>query len=126
MARDGRPAGARQPLENLMQLRTFALPVLTLAVLTLAALTLPACSRPATKAPETPLPPVAIEAPSGQYTLDPNHSTVTVRAMHFGLARYTLRFNTVSGVLNFNAENPAQSSVEATVATNSLDTTYGG
>jgi polyisoprenoid-binding protein YceI len=116
MARDGRPTGLASHGRILMKLRTIALAVLTLA----------ACSRPAAKAPETPLPPVAIEAPSGQYTLDPNHSTVTVRAMHFGLARYTLRFNTVSGALNFNAENPAQSSVEATVATNSLDTTYGG
>jgi polyisoprenoid-binding protein YceI len=69
---------------------------------------------------------VTVEAPSGEYTLDQHHSTVTVRAMHFGLARYTLRFNTVSGTLNFNAENPSASTVEATVATNSLDTTYTG
>src|ERR1041384_2262019 len=92
----------------------------------LAALALAACQQQPAKAPEAPLPPVTVEAPSGQYTLDPNHSTVTVRAMHFGLARYTLRFNTVSGTLNFNGENPAASTVEATVATTSLDTTYSG
>lgn len=89
-----------------------------------AALALAACSPPA----PTPEPPAAVEveAPSGQYALDQHHSTVTVRALHFGLANYTLRFNTVSGSLNFNAEAPEQSSVEFTVATTSLDTSYAG
>src|SRR5262245_15228494 len=85
-----------------------------------------ACSPPATKAPEGPARPVVIEAPSGRYTLDPNHSTLTVRAMHTGLSRYTLRFNTMSGALDFDAEHPAQSSVEATVTIASLDTPYSG
>ncbi len=91
----------------------------------LAALALTACSQPATKAPEPPAP-VTVEAPSGAYTLDANHTTVTVRAQHFGLAHYQLRFNRVSGSLNFNAENPTQSTVEVTVDTTSLDTPYSG
>lgn len=90
----------------------------------LAAL-LAACTPPAQQTPE-PAQQVSVQAPTGQYTLDTNHSTVTVRAMHFGLARYTLRFNKVSGSLNFNAEDPAQSSVEFTVDMTSLDTTYTG
>ncbi len=90
-----------------------------------ATLALVACSQPATKT-EAPPAPVTVEAPSGQYSLDANHSTVTVRAQHFGLAHYTLRFNRVSGTLSFNAENPTQSSIEATVDVTSLDTPYGG
>lgn len=91
-----------------------------------AGLALAACSPPQQeKAPEAPAA-VAVEAPSGEYALDANHSTVTARALHFGLAHYTLRFNTVSGALNFNADTPEQSTVEVTVATNSLDTPYAG
>lgn len=90
-----------------------------------AAVVLVACTQPAEKQ-EAPPQPVTIHAPSGEYALDPNHSTVTVGARHFGLANYVLRFNRVSGVLNFNAENPAQSSIEVTVDTTSLDTPYSG
>jgi polyisoprenoid-binding protein YceI len=91
-----------------------------------AVIALAACSQPA-PAPQAPAEQaVPIEAPSGQYRLDPNHSTVVVDALRFGLANYVLRFNAVSGSLNFNAEDPAQSSVEATVAVTSLDTPYTG
>ena len=93
----------------------------------IAALALAACSQPATTTTETPVEAARpVEVPSGQYTLDPTHTTVTVNARHFGLSNYVLRFNTVSGTLNFNAEDPAQSSVEATVAVTSLDTPYAG
>jgi polyisoprenoid-binding protein YceI len=91
-----------------------------------AAAALAACTPPAEQAPEAPQAPAAVEVPSGQYALDPNHSTVTVRVSRFGLVRYVLRFNTVSGVLNLDVEDPAQSSVEASVATASLDTPYSG
>jgi polyisoprenoid-binding protein YceI len=98
---------------------------LWIAAAAASALALAACTPPAEQ-PETPAPPVSVAAPSGEYALDQNHSTVTVRALHFGLARYTLRFNTVSGSLNFNADDPAQSSVEIAVDTTSLDTPYSG
>ncbi len=93
----------------------------------LAALALAACSKPAeapgTPAPEAQLP---VNAPSGDYALDPNHSTVTVSVRRFGISNYVLRFNTVSGTLHFNAEDPTQSSIEATVDVTSLDTPYSG
>jgi polyisoprenoid-binding protein YceI len=92
----------------------------------IAAVALTACTQPAEKAPAGPIEPVAIDAPSGQYALDANHSTLTVRALRFGLASYTLRFNRLSGALNFDAETPTVSTVEATVDTTSLDTPYGG
>jgi polyisoprenoid-binding protein YceI len=89
----------------------------------LAVLALAACSQPQEKA-EPPPAPVTVQAPSGDYELDPHHSTLTVRAMHFGLARYMVRFNTLSGSMNFNAENPAATTVNVQVAMNSIDTTY--
>lgn len=91
-----------------------------------AAFTLAACNQPAETPATTEAPPVEVNAPSGEYALDPHHTTVTVRAQHFGLANYTLRFNKVSGTLNFNAENPAQSAIQASVDVTSLDTPYTG
>lgn len=91
-----------------------------------AALTLAACNQPAEAPATTEAPPVEVNAPTGEYTLDPNHTTVTIRAQHFGLAHYVLRFNKVSGTLNFNAETPAQSTITASVDVTSLDTPYTG
>lgn len=91
-----------------------------------AALALAACSQPATTTETPPVAPIPINAATGTYTLDSTHTTVTVRARHFGLSNYVLRFNGVSGTLNFNAEDPTQSTVEATVAVNTLDTPYMG
>lgn len=92
-----------------------------------AALALAACSQPATTGEaEAPAAPATINVPTGEYALDPHHSTVTARVQHFGLSNYVLRFNSVSGLLIFNAEDPAQSSVQAHVATASLDTPYTG
>ncbi|MCA8886766.1 MAG: YceI family protein [Hyphomonadaceae bacterium] len=90
------------------------------------AVALAACNQPAQPPATSEAPAVQVNAPTGEYTLDPNHTTVTVRAQHFGLARYTLRFNKISGTLNFNAEQPAQSTVQATVDVTSLDTPYTG
>lgn len=91
-----------------------------------AALSLAACNQPAETPATTEAPPVEVNAPTGAYTLDPFHTSVSVTAQHFGLAHYTLRFNKVSGTLNFNAENPALSTIQATVDTTSLDTPYTG
>jgi polyisoprenoid-binding protein YceI len=86
---------------------------------------LAACSQQAEQAEEPPAP-VTVSAPSGEYALDTNHTTLVVRAPHFGLSSYQLRFNGLSGALNFNAENPAQSTVQVTVDTTTLDTPYSG
>lgn len=90
-----------------------------------AALALAACSQPA-ETPPPPAAPVTVAAPSGEYTLDVNHTLVAASVLHFGLSRYQVRFNRASGTLNFNAEDPTQSSVEFTVDTTSLDTPFTG
>lgn len=90
-----------------------------------AALGLAACSQPATETP-TPPAPAVVNVPTATYALDPSHATVSVQVKHFGLSTYVFRMNAVSGTLNFNAEDPTQSTVEATIATNSLDTPYSG
>jgi polyisoprenoid-binding protein YceI len=91
-----------------------------------AAAALAACSQqPADKEDDIPAP-VTVQAPSGEYALDPNHSTLGVRVPHFGLAHYQFRFNALSGAMSFNGENPAQSTVTITVDTTTLDTPYIG
>lgn len=90
-----------------------------------AALALAACSQPA-PAPEAPAAPVTVNVPTGEYALDPYHTTMIVRVPHFGLSSYQLRFNGVSGALNFNAETPSQTSITVTVDATSLDTPYSG
>jgi len=91
-----------------------------------AAIALAACSQPAPAPTEPPVAQIPVNAASGTYEIDPHHSSVEVRVRHFGLSDYTLRFNTIGGVLNFNAEDPALSTIEATVAVTSLDTPYSG
>lgn len=56
-----------------------------------------------------------ITVPSGTYMLDPTHSRVFWTVNHFGLSNYTAQFNGVTGKLTLDAENPAASSVEASV-----------
>lgn len=81
-----------------------------------------ACTQPAeTVAPETP---AAINAASGEYAIDPTHTTVTLRVKHFGLSNYVLRFDRVTGALNFNAEDPTASTINATVDVSSLSTPF--
>ncbi len=88
---------------------------------------LAACSpQPVSNGPAAPPQPSPIDAPSGEYTLDPNHTSVVIRANHFGLSNYPLRLTVMSGALNFNAEDPIQSSVSVTIAANSVQTAYPG
>lgn len=92
-----------------------------------AAFALAACNQPTTtEAPEGPVAPVEVDAPSGTYRLDKHHSSVVLRATHFGLSHYTLRMTDFDATLEFNAEAPAQSSVTATIAANSVETEYAG
>lgn len=84
---------------------------------------LAACTPPAEQAqPAEAQRPV--DAASGAYTLDPHHTTITALVPHMGLSAYQLRFNRVSGELNFNAEDPTQSNVNVSIDMTSLDTPF--
>jgi polyisoprenoid-binding protein YceI len=64
----------------------------------------------------------ASEAPAGAYTLDARHASVTWRIRHMGLGIYTARFDTVSGTLNFDSAHPENSTINVTIAANSVST----
>lgn len=91
-----------------------------------AAFALAACQQPAEAPPAAPPVAVTVDAPTGAYTLDKSHASLVVRANHLGLSRYTLRLTGLDATLNFNAEDPTQSSVQATVAANSVNTEFEG
>lgn len=114
-----------------------------ISILAAAALLLTACATATAQAP-TPAPatmadgaaspvPAAIpygdstslnpaDAPSGAYTLDSRHASVIWRIRHMGLSLFNARFDTISGTLNFDGANPANSSVDITIAANSVNT----
>jgi polyisoprenoid-binding protein YceI len=64
------------------------------------------------------------DAPPGEYTMDPAHSSVNFRISHLGLSHYTARFTKMDGKLVFDPANPAAQSVSATIDARSLQTNY--
>ncbi len=72
------------------------------------ALTLAACSQPAPTTEETPVAAIPVNVTSGAFTLDPYHTTITVRAKHFGLSNYALRLNGVTGTSNPRSKKAGQ------------------
>lgn len=67
-----------------------------------------------------PIVPVATEAPSGDYKLDKAHASLIFRVDHIGFSNYTAQFMDFDAALKLDVENPAASSVTATVDTRSL------
>jgi polyisoprenoid-binding protein YceI len=61
-------------------------------------------------------------APSGAYTMDPAHTSITFKILHMGFSHYTGRFDRMDGTLNFDSQNPANSALDVTIDTNSVDT----
>ncbi len=90
-----------------------------------AALALAACTPPVEPEPPTPQA-VVVDAPSGEYLLDKGHTSLVVRASHLGLSHYTLRLTGIDAALNFNADDPTQSSVRASIAADSVSTEFQG
>lgn len=64
----------------------------------------------------------AAQMPSGQYALDPRHTSVHWRIRHWGLSPYTGRFEAESGTLQFDASNPALSTVSVSIPLASVST----
>lgn len=59
---------------------------------------------------------------SGQYRLDPNHTSLQFKVSHLGLSTYVGRFNQVDASLDFTPDNMAQAQLQARININSIDT----
>ena len=61
-------------------------------------------------------------APYGLYRIDPDHTSVTFKINHLGFSHYTGRFDKIEGYMNFNSNEPEQSTLDIVVYPNSIDT----
>ena len=64
---------------------------------------------------------LAETVPTGTYKMDPTHGYVTFTYSHFGLSNPQIAFQSVDANLTLDAGNPAASSVNVTIAANSID-----
>ncbi|MEO1240785.1 MAG: YceI family protein [Pseudomonadota bacterium] len=62
------------------------------------------------------------DAKSGTYTTDDGHRYITFSYSHAGFSNPWLRWRDWTGTLNWNAEDPAASSVNVTINAESIDT----
>ena len=97
-----------------------------------ATITLSACSDSSTSqsagsatsvAPQKKL---TITAPTGEYKIDPYHSSLSFSVTHIGLANYVMRFTDFSAVLQLNTDNLSDSSIELTIDPSSITTDFDG
>lgn len=70
--------------------------------------------------PAGPFTPAKTDAPSGDYTLDKAHSTLVFRVNHIGFSTYTAQFADFDAKLTFDAAQPQNSKLTATINTSSL------
>ena len=61
-------------------------------------------------------------APAGTYTLDPVHTSVTLKVSHLGLSAYTFRIGGVRGAFSFDPAHPETSKLQVEIDANSVDT----
>ena len=80
----------------------------------LPALALTACVAPATTDPA--------ELPSGAWTLDPGHTSVTWRVRHLGLSWYIARFDAAEASLSFDPASPEDAQLTAVIDAASVST----
>ena len=90
------------------------------AWLFIATLSLPACT-PLRVVTHT-VDPDPVEAQTGLYKVDTDHASLTFDVDHLGFSRFAGRFNTITGTLDFDAANPARSSLSITIPADSIDT----
>lgn len=67
-----------------------------------------------------------VPVPSGAYKLDPTHASLTWQVSHLGLSNYTARFTKFDIALTLDVENPANSTVSATIDPTSVRTDFPG
>ena len=68
--------------------------------------------------------PVKVDMPSGSYTVDPAHASITWRIKHFGLSNYTARFTKFTATVNLDATDVAKSTLAVPIDPNSVRTDY--
>lgn len=61
------------------------------------------------------------ELSAGQFTLDPDHASLTWKVNHLGFSTFIGRFNDFDATLDFDPENVGNSSLEVVIDTTSLD-----
>lgn len=64
--------------------------------------------------------------PAGRYEAETNHSSVTWRIKHYGLAWYTGRFAKFAATLDFDPQDAKAMRLEASVELNSVRTDFEG
>ena len=85
----------------------------------LSALVLTGCDALRVITHETTLDPARLEA--GNYEIDPTHVSVVFKVDHFGFSNYVGRFNDARAALDYNAADPAASSLAVAIGTASVD-----
>ena len=61
-------------------------------------------------------------APAGTYSLDSQHTSVTLKVSHLGLSSFTLRLDGVRGSYSFDPAHPEASKLQVEMDANSVDT----
>ena len=62
---------------------------------------------------------ITLTGSAQRYTLDPGHTAITSKVLRFGIVKVVGRFTDVSGVINFNPLNPAVTTAEIVIKTES-------
>lgn len=70
--------------------------------------------------------PAAPVAAASTWEIDGVHSSVVFKVRHMGVAPFFGRFNQISGSVVVNDEKPAESKVELTIPTDSIDSNNAG
>ncbi|MCU0881173.1 MAG: YceI family protein [Hyphomonadaceae bacterium] len=65
---------------------------------------------------------VLARQPAGAYAVDSTHAGLHFSVNHWGLSQYTMRFDQVSGTLDFNPTNPTASRVDVRINPRSIHT----
>lgn len=96
----------------------------------LGLLALAACSEPQTPAnqaaPKPEAKPTRVDAPAGQYQIDPNHARVGFSVQHLGLSNYVARFAEFDVIVDLRPDDPSASSVSVSIDPTSVRTDYVG
>jgi len=58
---------------------------------------------------------------SGDYKIDPAHTTIIFKISHIGISHYVGRFDKIEGAMNLDADDITKTDLDVTVATSSID-----